>query len=237
MTAALPLRWQTFRLGKSGNAAEDYEDAAAGDLVKGRFAVADGASEASFASIWAQHLVRCFVTEPGRPWRNLDWVAPLRKRWAAEVDLLDLPWYAEEKRALGAFATFLGLGFQQQGTQPDGYWGALAIGDCCLFHISDNHLEQAFPLTQSADFGNQPRLLGSRLGAQEQEVQAERAFGRWQLADRFLLMTDALAQWFLLRTEQEANPLAEIGGLLAETCPAAAFAGWVNERRTPVLAA
>ena len=50
-------------------------------------------------------------------------------------------------------------------------------------------------------------------------------------ADRLLLMTDALAQWFLLRTEQGGDALEEIHGLLAESDPETAFAGWIAERR------
>src|SRR5262249_47193483 len=108
MTTSFPLRWRALCLGKRGNAAEDYEDAAAGDAPGGRFAVADGASEASFAALWARLLVEGFLAATGRPWRDLGWVGPLRGRWAAEVDGRPLPWYAEEKRELGAFATFLG---------------------------------------------------------------------------------------------------------------------------------
>ena len=67
---------------------------------------------ASFAAIWARLLVKRFVADPGKPWRGLDWVDPLRKNWADEVDALSLPWYAEQKRDLGAFATFLGVVFQ-----------------------------------------------------------------------------------------------------------------------------
>jgi Protein phosphatase 2C len=235
MTASLPLRWQAFSLWKRGNAAEDYEDAAAGDLPSGRFAVADGASEASFAAIWARQLVSGFVTDPGKPWRSLGWVGPLRERWAAEVDGLALPWYAEEKRELGAFATFLGLVFRPRAAKPYGYWRALAVGDCCLFHTRGDRLVRAFPMTQSADFGNRPRLLGSRSGSDALDAQREQALGRWQQADRFLLMTDALAQWFLLRTEQKEEPLGEIRSLLAETSPEEAFAGWVEERRNQAL--
>lgn len=44
-------------------------------------------------------------------------------------------------------------------------------------------------------------------------------------------MTDALAQWFLLRTEQRKKPLAEIRSLVEEKSPQDAFAAWVDERR------
>jgi len=42
-------RWRALGLPKRGHSAEEYEDAFAGDPKVGRFAVADGASESSFA--------------------------------------------------------------------------------------------------------------------------------------------------------------------------------------------
>ena len=233
MAAGFSLRWKAFRVVKHGNAVEDYEDAGAGDIRSGRFAVADGASEASFAGIWAKLLAERFVKDNGKPWRDLEWIAALRKQWAAEVDGKPLPWYAEEKRELGAFATFLGLVFRPSAVGENGYWRAIAVGDCGLFQIRGGKLVQAFPMTRSADFSNRPRLLRSRWrGADELDVDRERAHGRWQPQDRFLLMTDALAQWFLLRTEQRKDPLAEISDLLSDN---ADFSEWVTERRRQSL--
>jgi hypothetical protein len=232
MAAPLPLRWQAFRTWKHGNAEADYEDASAGDIPSGRFAVADGASEASFAAIWARLLVESFITMPGKPWRGLDWIEPLQERWAAQVDQLPLPWYAEQKRELGAFATFLGLVFRPCTVGHHAYWRALAVGDCCLFHTRGGRLEQAFPLKRSADFSNRPDLLRSR-GQRTEELnqRCARTHGRWQPDDRFFLMTDALAQWFLLRTEENQDPSAEIASLLTEPIGESTFAAWVEERR------
>jgi hypothetical protein len=107
------LRWHAFHTHKHGNAPEEYEDAFAGDASAGRFAVADGASESSFVAAWAKLLAQGFVADEGRPWRALEWLTPARQRWAAEVDPLPLPWYAEEKREQGAYATLLGIAFQE----------------------------------------------------------------------------------------------------------------------------
>lgn len=230
MASAFPLRWQALRLGKQGNTAEEYEDAGAGDASNGRFAVADGASEASFAASWARLLVKRFVSHPGKPWHKLDWIEPLRKQWAAAVDGLELPWYAEEKRDLGAFATFLGLVFRPSAVGKHGYWRALSVGDCCLFHTRGGRLTHSFPLTKSTDFGSAPQLLRSR-GSDATHAPHQLAHGRWHAQDRFLLMTDALAQWFLFRLEQGKDPLAEISHLLTEDSPQDVFADWIAERR------
>lgn len=226
------LPWHAFRLWKRGCAEGKYEDAAAGDPAAGRFAIADGTSEASFAAQWARALAEGFVTAAGEPWKGLDWLAPLRQQWAEAVDQLSLPWYAEEKREQGAFATLLGFVLQPAGPGSPGTWRAVAVGDSCLFHTRGNRLLASFPLEHAADFTNQPRLLGSRPGRRDVLSQDwDRARGRWKPHDRFLLMTDALAQWFLRQIEMDKHPLQEIAGLLAETAPEKAFPGWVEERR------
>ena len=219
-TDGLHPGWHAFHLPKRGHVAGEYEDAFAGDPARRRFAVADGASESSFAAAWARLLAEGFVAAR-RPWRDLNWLGPLRQRWAQEVDGLELPWYAEMKREEGAFATLLGVVFRP------GRWRALAVGDSCLFRTRGGRLRKAFPLTASADFGNQPRLLGSR----GRVSLTEHARGRWRPGDHFLLMTDALAQWFLRRSEQGERPAAEIAELLRGGDRPAAFADWIERKR------
>jgi hypothetical protein len=227
------LRWHVFHTHKRGNAPDEYEDAYAGDPVKGRFAVADGASESSFAAKWAKLLVEGFITTEGVPWRELDWLAAARRRWAAEFDGCPLPWYAEEKREQGAYATLLGVAFCKAQTKKDAaVWRAMAVGDSCLFRLRGEKLRRPFPLTRSADFGNLPALLCSRGKlADTPEKTFRRARGRWQPGDRFLLMTDALAEWMLRQIEQEQRPDTDIERLLTESAPHDAFAAWVAERR------
>src|SRR4051812_45572427 len=112
---ALPFAWQAFHLPKNGSTADEYEDAFAGAPERGRFAVADGASESSFAASWARLLADGFVQAPGTPWQEMSWIGPLRQRWAEEVDGRPLPWYGELKREEGAFATLLALAFKPAG--------------------------------------------------------------------------------------------------------------------------
>jgi hypothetical protein len=225
--ADAPPRWRAFRLAKAGHSPEEYEDAFAADAR--RFAVADGASEASFAADWAKLLAEGFVAARGKPWQGLDWLPPLRKRWAAAVDGRALPWYAETKRDAGAYATLLGLVLQPPAGKKPGTWRALAVGDSCLFHTRGGRVLAAFPLERSEAFGSQPPLLGSRDGGPEPD--SEQAHGRYRSGDRFLLMTDALAQWFLAEDEQGASPAEEVDGLLIAVDPEAAFVSWVGERR------
>ncbi len=61
MNRRLQAQWRVFALPKRGHRLEEYEDAYAGNPDGGRFAVADGAAESSFANVWAQLLVSGFV--------------------------------------------------------------------------------------------------------------------------------------------------------------------------------
>jgi hypothetical protein len=203
MTAPLSLRWHALALPREGYAPDEYEDASAGNPADGRFAVADGASESSFAGPWARLLVEAFAAAPPRRGDEEGWLAPLRRRWADEVGRAPLPWYAEVKREQGAFATLLGLVLAPPRRGRPGRWRAVAVGDSCLFRVRQDHLLRPFPVSRSADFGNQPDLIGSRVPA---GAGWRWARGRWGPGDRFFLMTDALAQCFLAAWEGGAKP-------------------------------
>jgi hypothetical protein len=55
--------------------------------------------------------------------------------------------------------------------------------------------------------------------------------GRCKVKDRFLLMTDALAQWFLREYEAGKAPWEVIEPILAESAGKEAFVSWVRELR------
>ncbi len=204
----------TFHLHKRGNAPGEYEDAAAADPTSGRFAVADGATESSFAREWAKILAEGFVTsklDHLRCWP--DRLPPLQERWRSDCGGRDLPWYAEMKFEQGAFATFLGLSVQGRRVLTRQSWSAVAVGDSCLFQIRENELLMSWPLNNSADFDNIPSLLGSRTPPDEARQRERLKNGRWRAGDVFVLATDALAQWFLRQVEAEQQPWWELQAL------------------------
>ena len=95
------------------------------------------------------------------------------------------------------------------------HWQAIAVGDTCLFHTRGAALLRAFPLDDSQQFSNAPKLVGARTPAEEV---LNRCLvwpdGRGQPGDRLWLMTDALAQWCLAAHEAGGNPWAELDTLL-----------------------
>lgn len=207
MTNAFRLAWRTFHTPKAGHTLSEYEDSFAGDPERGRFAIADGASESAFADAWAQILVKAFVGTPG-PWT---WLAEAREHWCLQVQARELPWYAETKFQEGAHAAMLGIAF------TGGRWLAVAIGDSCLFLVRDNRLLRAFPLRHSSDFGNRPSLLGSR-SRQTEQARTRRIHLRGELhsGDVLFLMTDALAQWFLKEIEDGRQPWKDLQAIANE---------------------
>jgi hypothetical protein len=221
MDSASLLPWRAFRTPKRGHSDAEFEDAWAVNPRGGRFAVADGASESSYAGLWARLLTKSFVAAR-RPWDGLQWLDAPRRRWSEVVDRRELAWYGEMKREQGAFATVLGVA-----VRPD-RWQALAIGDSCMVRVRDDEKPRAFPLNKAADFGNQPHLLGSRPGADPAPVVSR---GMCKPGDRLYLMTDALARWFLLRCESKRRPWEEFASLLAEPPGNDGFTAWVEERR------
>jgi hypothetical protein len=145
---------------------------------------------------------------------------------------LQLAWYAEMKRDQGAFATLLGLQLRLPTTTRRGAWRAQAVGDSCLVHLRADGKLRAFPLTNSADFGNQPQLIGSRDGPPAQPASAA---GTMLPGDRFFLMTDALAQWFLHTHERGGRPWLGFADVLASQPPQDAFAALVAGLRGGAL--
>ena len=87
---------------------------------------------------------------------------------------------------------------------------------------------KTFPLKSSSEFGNNPRLIGSK--GRTQPV-PERASGRLLVGDQFFLMTDALAQWFLRDQERGGRPWDAAKLLLSAARPEEAFAAWIKELR------
>lgn len=212
----MSLYVQTFWLPKSGNTAEEYEDASECAPQMGRFAIADGATESSFAARWARSLVRAYVTtsslDSAFETRGLqEWLEPLQREWHDTVNWEQLPWFVEEKARAGAFSTFLGLDFKLQDYGCDLVtpcrWNAIAVGDSCLFQVRDDRLLIAFPLSGAKEFSNSPPLLSSN-PVNNRRVWDEVLFieGDHVPDDFFLLSTDALAHWFLAKYEAGEKP-------------------------------
>ena len=231
------IRARGWWLPKDGNQPEEYEDAFRPrdtiDRESSRFrcAVADGATETSFAELWAEMLVTAWTENRLGPRRLAANLPGLQRAWLDRAASRPLPWYAEEKLRSGAYASFLGLSItDQSSSRRDGRrWHATAIGDSCLFLVQDGALRLAFPLTDADQFGNRPLLISSN-PAQNDGLfgQVLHAAGRWEQGDVFYLASDALASWFLRTAAAGEKPWCILeSGFASESD----FERWVHHLR------
>ncbi len=206
----------------------ECEDAVAVDPLRGRFAIADGASSCSFAREWAQLLVQANLDSPVR-WRERwsDWLPPLQARWWKLVNGIPLPWYGRNKVQQGAESTLLNLVVDSSGSWR---WWSSAVGDSCLFHVRDQQLLMTFPVQHSAEFGLTPNLVGSQMAASFVTGTLEKWMcGTFQTGDVFVLATDALAEYLLRESEGGSPPwhwLVSQSDLSPD-----AFFSWIEQSR------
>jgi hypothetical protein len=168
-----------------------------------RFAVADGATESFDAASWAQRLATRWVNSSDLLTEEGFWTW-LQSEGQAHNDSwnrLDLPWYSMEKRRAGSFAAFVGVEIQD-----DKSWNALALGDSCLVHCGTSNVRMMFPVSGSIDFGSAPVLAPS---CTELNIHARSAIalkaGKLGDDDKLLLLSDAIAAWFIRLNEQQDN--------------------------------
>jgi hypothetical protein len=136
----------------------------------------------------------------------------------------------EDRIREGAVATFCGLVLlpdmqrpirccqrRQPGRSANRRYFCLAVGDACMFHLRDDQLVFSFPVRKAADFSNTPPLLCSQSRPPAWPTAPLRwRIRRWKAGDTFLLMTDALARWFLSEYESSNQPWQEIRSQLLE---------------------
>jgi hypothetical protein len=227
-----------------------------GDEIQGDWvavAVSDGATESLLARRWAAMLTDEFVVASravGDALAFAETACALSARWPSAVESYvaqresaarPIRWYERPGLEKGAFATLLALNLRinshsADGTQDAsnpalpaviGEWRSAALGDTCLFHVRDERLQVAFPLSNSSEFGTSPALLGSS-GADSQIIMDRVSFADGTVAegDDFFICTDALAAWFLARTEKGDRPWQFLRDLTESR-----FAEWVSESR------
>jgi hypothetical protein len=213
---------ECFSLHKAGNGKDEYEDAfhtgitVSKDVAYHRFAIADGASESSFADIWADLLASAYCHgQWGRHPIDKS-IAKLSKAWRRKLHPGELPWYAQEKLSNGAFSTLAGITFLLTDASS-AVFHAAAIGDSCIFHIRGDKIIAFFPLGSIDDFHNRPVLISSNAANNHQlKASLKQWSGTADAGDSFLLMTDALACWFLTRYEENMSVIKKVHGLASE---------------------
>ncbi|MCU1266463.1 MAG: hypothetical protein JWM21_2781 [Acidobacteria bacterium] len=197
---------QEFLLPKSGHQLSECEDAIGINLPAGRFAVADGATEAFDSQSWAQLLAHDWVLQ-GPVDQTIDefraWLARVGQSLHDSWSGLRLSWYAEEKAATGSFAAFVGVQFEKLEGAAHG-WRAIAVGDSCLVQCRHNKIVSALPLSRYQDFNATPPLMPSHPSMQAAALEkVVIAAGTIEHGDVLLLFSDAVAAWYLMMAEKD----------------------------------
>jgi hypothetical protein len=202
---------EPFWVQKRGCLPKEYEDAVCPterieyEQNEVCVAVADGATESLFARRWAEQLVYA-VSDRQLSSQNLSaGLTQLQmnsRQWLSEETL---PWYLEEKARQGAFAALVALELTGLDSGGEGQWHAAAVGDSCLFQIRGEEVITRFPIETPEEFNNRPYLLCS-IYLSESESSYRYASGFWKAGDFFLLMTDALACYFLNHIALNGKP-------------------------------
>lgn len=197
-SVTLDLQLRQLLLPKLGQEASECEDVIAVDAERCRFAVADGATEAFAARKWAEQLAQQWVrrqsTLTSEEFR--DWVAAEGRELHESWNGLSLSWYAEAKARTGSFAAFVGVELDLKSELPS--WKAVALGDTCLLHRRGDVLVKSLPLARSESFNNAPILVASNCALHESSMKSVVIdSGKCESGDVLLLMSDAVASWYL----------------------------------------
>lgn len=185
---------------REGGDAETTEDCFAIAHHDGflRASVADGAGDGIFADRWAQLWAENWVSN------NRVCLAQLRRLWRESFSDKPLPWHMQARAAHGAALAYIGVH-----VLPSGEWSASGIGDCMLFQVGEGKVGRTFPYCHVDDFPDLPLLLHTNPipGDYNTELEGRHsAEGTLKHGDELLLMSDALAYWFLKETSENKNP-------------------------------
>jgi hypothetical protein len=199
-SAKWDLKTRQLLLPKLDHEAAECEDFLAADTQTCRFAVTDGATEAFDARNWARRLAQNWVqTQSALNAEEFrEWVAAEGRELHDSWNGLSLSWYSQEKARTGSFATLIGVELDLQTDSPS--WKAIALGDACLLHCRGRSLLKSFPLSCPESFNSAPVLVASDSSMHETSMTSVVIdSGNCKNGDVLLLLSDAIACWFLQR--------------------------------------
>ncbi|MGI8537679.1 MAG: hypothetical protein ACR2K2_14630, partial [Mycobacteriales bacterium] len=161
-----------------------------------------------------------------------------------ETEGRPIAWYEQPGLDKGAHATLLVAELQLAPGGTSGIWTAEAVGDSCLFHISGDQLQSAFPLSGAEQFDSSPALVHTGLRDKDLlDKHRRRTSGTFASGDEFFLCTDALAAWLLSQDAVQGKPWsqwshfwpAKRGGVFDEWIATERFSGRLHNDDVTLL--
>ena len=188
--------------------------------AKNCFAIADGATQSFYSSIWSKLLVDYFCGNPEIDKNNWQkWLKPIQKEWLERVTAElktaksgNNPAWIEIENRLNRFesatSTFIGLQFLENQAKVS------IVGDSCLFIFQGDKLIKTYLLQKSADFNNRPGYFGSypknNNDYKPEFLDIELKYKQPSDKLYFVLATDALAEYIFKYTEQQRDILTTL---------------------------
>lgn len=210
------LRSRTVVVPSTTKDRTECEDAFATNSQFGRAAVADGATWSVRSGQWAALLSESFCTSLPElaTERVIDWADGLSAQMATTLqehaDSDSAGWWSEEAAARGSAAAFVGVELSR--SEGDGMtFHAIAVGDCCLFHVRRGRVLRSWPLTSVDEFNSSPTLIESTNTIQPDHVHHLR--GEARAGDYLILASDAVAQWLLGLVDAEPDRVRTVIGI------------------------
>jgi serine/threonine protein phosphatase PrpC len=184
------------------------------------FAIADGATQSFYSSIWSKLLVDYFCENPQIDKNNWqEWLELIQQKWLEEVRAElekaksgnNFAWieiYNGLERSKSATSTFIGLQFIENQAKIS------IVGDSCLFIFQGNQLIQTYLLKKSTNFNDRPGYFGSRSKNNDdyepEFLDIELKYKQHSDKLYFVLATDALAEYIFKYTEQQRDILTTL---------------------------
>jgi len=190
----MQLRVRTYSAAKHGNRLAECEDSVAASEHRGRFAIADGASQSWAARDWARLLTSHWVEKPAAGDELVDWVVEAQDAFNERDQSggADVPAYLRAHRTTRggvAHATFVGATLDPGAAAE---LRMLSIGDSCGFVLREQTLVASVPPeVESMVFDSTPSLIMS-CGPVPRPVHLVALAA--ESGDRCYLATDALAE-------------------------------------------
>lgn len=188
--------------------------------AKNCFAIADGATQSFYSSIWSKLLVDYFCENPQIDKNNWqEWLELIQQKWLEEVRAElekaksgnNFAWieiYNGLERSKSAASTFIGLQFIENQAKIS------IVGDSCLFIFQGNQLIQTYLLKKSTNFNDRPGYFGSRSKNNDdyepEFLDIELKYKQHSDKLYFVLATDALAEYIFKYTEQQRDILTTL---------------------------
>lgn len=216
----------SFRTHKEKETISSCQDGFKYDPVNSCFAIADGATQSFYPSIWAELLVDYFCKNPDINQDNWQgWLQPVQEKWLETVKRKvekakndENPVWIDNQNRLNRFesatSTFIGLQF------IDNQAKVSIIGDSCLFIFRGEQLIQTYLLTSSTDFNYRPEYFGSRPKNNDYKpkiLNIELNYKQFSEKLYFVLATDALAEYIFKCTEQQREILTTLLNIDSDT--------------------